>query len=209
MEAVRKVISDNLDKGFREGMQYGMIGYFVPHETYPPGYHADRKQPLPYISLASQKQHMAIYMFCLNCDPVAMRRFTEAWAKTGKKLDMGKSCIRFKKIEDLPLELIGETVGAIGVQDFIASYEAALHPSQRLGGAAGDSAGSARKTLAQKSPTQKSPSPNATTKKSTTKKAVTKKASTKAGSTVKAAPKSGAGKKSAKTTKKPGGGRAP
>ncbi len=122
--AVRKVIRKNLDKGYKEGMQYGMIGYFVPHRVYPPGYHCDPKQPLPFASLASQKNHMAIYLMCIYGSSEQETWFRKEWAKTGKKLDMGKSCVRFKKLEDLPLELIGEAIARVPAKDFIAYYEA-------------------------------------------------------------------------------------
>ncbi len=129
IEAVRKVIRKNLDKGYAEGMQYGMIGYSVPHKIYPAGYHCDPKQPLPFAGLASQKNHMAVYLMCVYGHPENEAWFRKAWAKTGKKLDMGKSCIRFKKLEDLPLEVIGEAIARVPVKEFIAYYEAAIKPS--------------------------------------------------------------------------------
>src|SRR4051812_37152315 len=100
IETVRKVMLENLDPVFEEGMQYGMIGYFVPHRVYPAGYHCDPKQPLPFAALASQKNHMSVYLGCVYGSE-RERAFREAWAKTGKKLDMGKACVRFKKPEDL------------------------------------------------------------------------------------------------------------
>ena len=106
VQAVRKVILKNLGKGYEEGMQYGMIGYYVPHSVYPDGYHCDPKQPLPFAGLASQKNHMAIYLMCIYGIEEQERWFREAWARTGKKLDMGKSCVRFKKLEDLPLDCL-------------------------------------------------------------------------------------------------------
>src|SRR2546422_9479863 len=91
VEAVREVILKNLDKDYEEGMQYGMIGYYVPHRVYPPGYHCDPRQPLPFAALASQKNYMALYLMSIY-SPERARWFEEAWAKTGKKLDMGKCC---------------------------------------------------------------------------------------------------------------------
>lgn len=126
LQAVRKVIRDNLGEGYAEGMQYGMIGYFVPHSVYPPGYHCDPKQPLPFMSIASQKNHMAIYMFCIYSSPAEQQWFHDAWARTGKKLDMGKSCVRFKKVEDLALDVVGKAVKRAPVKKFIAHYEATL-----------------------------------------------------------------------------------
>lgn len=96
IEAVRKVILDNLDSGYEEGMQYGMIGYYVPHRIYPAGYHCDPKQPLPFAALASQKNYMSLYLMCIYGETPLAAWFREAWAKTGKKLDAGKACIRFK-----------------------------------------------------------------------------------------------------------------
>jgi len=126
LEAVRKVILKNLDKGFEEGMQYGMIGYYVPHKLYPAGYHCDPKQPLPYAGLASQKNHMGLYLFCIYGQNEDEKWFREEWTKTGKKLDMGKSCIRFKKLEDVPLEVIGETIARATLKKHIEVYERAF-----------------------------------------------------------------------------------
>lgn len=124
LAAIRKVIRDNLDPDFEEGIQYGMIGYYVPHRVFPPGYHCDPKQPLPFASLASQKSHMALYLMCVYGDPKEEKFLRERWAKTGKKLDMGKSCIRFKKLDDVPLEVIGEVIRRTTAKAFIARYEA-------------------------------------------------------------------------------------
>ena len=110
IEAVRQVVLKNLDKDYEEGIQYGMIGYFVPHRVYPAGYHCDPKQPLPFASLASQKNHMALYLMCVYGESDHSKWFQQAWAKSGKKLDMGKSCIRFKKVDDLALDVIGEAI---------------------------------------------------------------------------------------------------
>lgn len=126
LEAVRKVIRKNIDKRCKEGMQYGMIGYFVPHKVYPPGYHADPKQPLPFAGLASQKNHMSLYLLCVYGDKEAERWLRAAWKKTGKKLDMGKSCIRFRSAEDVPLDLVTEAVARVPVKKFLAHYAAAL-----------------------------------------------------------------------------------
>ncbi|MCA8910132.1 MAG: DUF1801 domain-containing protein [Planctomycetes bacterium] len=123
IEAVRKVILKNLDSKYEEGMQYGMIGYYVPHKHYPPGYHCDPKQPLPFASIASQKNHMAVYLMCTYMDPEQDEWFRQAWAKTGKKLDMGKSCVRFKKLENLALDVIGEAIKRVPAKKFIEHYE--------------------------------------------------------------------------------------
>jgi len=130
IEAVRKVILMNLDKDYQESMSYGMIGYCVPHSVYPPGYHCDPKQPLPFAGLASQKNHMSIYLMCTYGDSDHAEWFKKAWAKTGKKLDMGKSCIRFKKIEDVALDVIGESIRRVPAKKYIAFCEAALATSR-------------------------------------------------------------------------------
>ena len=124
IEAVRKVVLQNLPKGYKEGVMYGMIGYVVPLETYPKGYLDNPKIPLTYIGLASQKNYMALYLTNVYTDKNTESWFAKAYKATGKKLDMGKSCVRFKKLEDLPLEVIAEVVAMTPVKDFIASYEA-------------------------------------------------------------------------------------
>lgn len=130
IEAVRKVVLKNLDKKFEEGMQYGMIGFYVPHSVYPPGYHCDPRQPLPFAGLGSQKNYMSLYLGCVYGSHIAAQRFQAEWAKTGKKLDMGKSCIRFRKLEDLALDVIGETIRRVKAKAFIESYESALRTAR-------------------------------------------------------------------------------
>lgn len=125
IEAVRAVIRKNLDKDYEEGMQYGMIGYYVPHSVYPPGYHCDPRQPLPFAGLASQKNHLSVYLMTLYGEGPEARWFHDAWATTGKKLDMGKCCIRFKKSEDLALEIIGEVVRRMPAKSLINYYDKA------------------------------------------------------------------------------------
>jgi hypothetical protein len=110
-------------------MQYGMIGYYVPHRIYPPGYHCDPKQPLPFICLASQKNYMSVYLGCVYGEHEVAQWFREAWAETGKKLDMGKSCVRFRKVEDLALEVIGGAIRRMPARLFIAYYESVMQPS--------------------------------------------------------------------------------
>ncbi len=120
---MRKVILKNLPKGFEETMQYGMISYVVPHTIYPAGYHCNPKDAVPFISLASQKSHIAIYHMAIY-QGALKDWFASAWKKTtNKKLDMGKSCIRFKKPEDVPLKLIGELSGKITPKQWIELYE--------------------------------------------------------------------------------------
>jgi len=131
IEAVRAVVLKNLDSDYEEGMQYGMIGFYVPHRVYPPGYHCDPKQPLPFACLASQKNYLSLYLGCVYGDTPLARWFQEAWAKTGKKLDMGKSCIRFTKADDLALDVIGEAIRRIPARKFIAYYESVIKTSRR------------------------------------------------------------------------------
>jgi hypothetical protein len=125
LQAVRKVIRQNLDKDYEEGMQYGMIGYYVPHKVYPAGYHCDPKQPLPFAGLASQKSYMSVYLG-VYMNPEMALWFNQEWGRTGKKLDMGKSCIRFKKVEDLALEVLGAAIKRMPAKKHIAWYEANL-----------------------------------------------------------------------------------
>ncbi|CAG0948911.1 hypothetical protein PHYC_00068 [Phycisphaerales bacterium] len=120
--AVREVILKNLDKDYEEGMQYGMIGYCVPHRVFPAGYHCDPKQPLCFAGLASQKNHMAVYLMCVYGSKEQEAWFRGAWGKTGKKLDMGKSCIRFKRVEDLALDVLGEAVRRVPAKKYIENY---------------------------------------------------------------------------------------
>jgi uncharacterized protein YdhG (YjbR/CyaY superfamily) len=123
LEAVRQVLQNNLPSEIEETMQYGMIGYVIPLSVYPNGYLNDKKTPLPFVHLASQKNHMALYMMCVYSKPEIRDWFTTQYKKTGKKLDMGKSCIRFKKLDDLPLEVIGETVKKLSVDEYVTHYE--------------------------------------------------------------------------------------
>ena len=123
LQAVRQTILENLPQGYEEGIQYGMIGYYVPHDIYPAGYHADPRQPLPFAGLASQKNHMAIYLMSVYANPELERWFRAAWTNTGKTLDMGKSCVRFKKLAAVPLDVIAEVVRRVSVSDFIDQCE--------------------------------------------------------------------------------------
>jgi len=124
MQKLRTTILDNLPEGFTEEMSYGMIGFVVPHSLYPNGYHCDPKLPLPFISLASQKNFIALYHMGLYVDENLLKWFQETYPQHSKaKLDMGKSCIRFKKINDIPFALIAELVQKMSVQDWVKIYE--------------------------------------------------------------------------------------
>jgi hypothetical protein len=171
LQAVRATILKNLPKGYEEGMQYGMIGYFVPHSVYPPGYHCDPQQPLPFVALASQKNYMSIY---LMFDNEFEAWFSEAWAKTGKKLDRGKSCVRFKKLDDVPLKVIGQAIKRVPVKKLITHYESVIEAtaSRRASRAA------KKKTAAKKKAPEKQRSAKkaATTKKASARRATKKSA---------------------------------
>jgi uncharacterized protein YdhG (YjbR/CyaY superfamily) len=132
MNKLRKLILKNLPKGFKEGMGYGNMGYFVPHSIYPAGYHCKPKDPLPFAGLASQKNSINFYHMGIYTDPKLMKWFMDEFAKTGLgKLDMGKSCMRFKKPEHIPYALIGELMSKITVDDWIAMYESVLKNSRK------------------------------------------------------------------------------
>jgi len=124
LELLRKVILDNLPEGFIETISYGMIGYVVPHSIYPGGYHTDPKQPLPFINIAYQKHHISLYHFGLYADKDLLDWFISKYSGyQGKKPDMGKSCIRFSKADDIPLELVGELLRKITPEKWIKIYE--------------------------------------------------------------------------------------
>jgi hypothetical protein len=129
-------------------MHYGMIGYYVPHRVYPAGYHCDPKQPLPFASLASQKNHMAVYLCSIYGSSDEEKWFRAEWAKTGKKLDMGKSCVRFKKLDDLALEVIGQAIRRVPAAKYVAQVQQVLASTRTGGkqaGAGRESAGKAKR----------------------------------------------------------------
>jgi hypothetical protein len=151
IETVRRTLLTHLGAGFEEGMQYGMIGYYVPHRLYPPGYHCDPRQPLPFAALASQKNHLSLYLMSeyVTCDSEGAvgaavgeggqgsgegsggegGESQGSWLRTqcaarGVKLDMGKSCIRFKRAAELPLDLIGQAIARVSVESWVRVHEA-------------------------------------------------------------------------------------
>jgi len=126
LEQVRNVVLEHLPKGYEEAIGYGMICYQVPRSAYPKTYNG---QPLLYAALASQKNHMAVYLMCVYASPQAARELKDGFERAGKKLDMGKSCIRFKRLEDLALGAIGKAVGGYSMRDFIA-IDQAVHGKQ-------------------------------------------------------------------------------
>jgi len=126
-ELLRKTILDNLPFGFSEEMSYGMIGYVVPHSTYPKGYHSDPKLPLPFLNIAAQKNFISLYHMGVYANTQLLNWFTDEYPKHSKlKLNMGKGCIRFKNGSDLPYGLIAELVSKMGVADWITLYESKI-----------------------------------------------------------------------------------
>lgn len=127
---MRKALKQNLPKGFEECMSYGMVNYVVPHSLYPNGYHVTPQLPLPFIAIASQKNYISLYHMALY-EGSLLEWFQEEWKEhTSKKLDMGKCCVRFKKPEDVPIELIEKLAEKMTPQQWIKHYEAALQSNQ-------------------------------------------------------------------------------
>jgi uncharacterized protein YdhG (YjbR/CyaY superfamily) len=126
VEAIATTIRRSADRKFEEGMQYGMPAWFLPHSVYPNGYHCDPKQPLPFASVAARKSGVSIYLFGVYCDAAAQAKLQEEWKATGMRLDMGKSCIRVKKLEQLPLDVLGRTVKSMTAAKFVRAYEAGV-----------------------------------------------------------------------------------
>jgi hypothetical protein len=126
-----RVMRDNADPKLECGIQYGMPALFVPHRHYPAGYHCDPKAPLPFASVAATKAGASVYLFCSYCDQSERARVAEEWKATGHRLDMGKSCIRVRKLEQVPLEVLGRAVNRMDVPRFIAAYERSVPASRR------------------------------------------------------------------------------
>lgn len=132
VEQLRKIIKKNLPKGFKEIMNYGMIGYAVPHSIYPDGYHCNPSLPLPFMGLAAQKNFIAFYHMGIYADPQLLSWFSDSYAKqVPTKIDMGKSCLRFKKNAVVPYALIGELVQKMSVSDWVTIYEKNFKPSTK------------------------------------------------------------------------------
>ncbi len=179
IEAVRKVILKNIDKDYDESMLYGMIGYAVPHRVWPLGYHCDPKKPLMMAALSSQKDNMTVYLMSVYSDKAERAWFQKAWAKTGKKLNMGGSCIRFKKLEDAALDVIGEAIRRTPAKAYVNNYVKLLASTGR---------GPDGKKISKKSSKKTSKNTDAgaaATKKIATKKVATTKTATKKTATTK------------------------
>jgi hypothetical protein len=128
MRTVREVVNRNLPPGFEEGMQYGMIGWYVPLDRFPDTYNG---QPLGLAGLASQKQYMSLYLNTVYGDPATESWFRERYAAAGKRLDMGKSCVRFRRLDDLALDVIGATIARADLDAYVAAYQAVRGSSRR------------------------------------------------------------------------------
>lgn len=126
LASVHQAILSHLPEGYEQAIAYGMIAYVVPHETYPAGYHCDPKVPLPFLMLASQKNYMSLYLHGIYGQEALRDQFIEEYNKTGKKLDFGQSYLRFKKVDDLALDVIGKAIARLSVNDYVSNYEATL-----------------------------------------------------------------------------------
>ncbi len=128
MEAVAQVVRANVDRDVDEVMQYGMIGWVIPHRVYAPGYHCDPSQPVPFVGLASQKQHMSLYLMGVygDGDGSLVRFLRESYAARGKRLDFGKSCLRFRRIEEIELDVVAELLRRLPAREYLARYVATV-----------------------------------------------------------------------------------
>ena len=132
LNTLRKTLKANLPKGFKETMQYNMPAFVVPHNIYPDGYHCDPKTPLPFINYASQKNFVALYHMGIYANPEILKWFSSEYPRRcSTKLDMGKSCVRFKKMDDIPFELIGELAQKYSVEDWVELYERNVKNSRK------------------------------------------------------------------------------
>ena len=161
LSAARKVINENLPDGYEEGMQFGMIGWHVPLSLYPAGYGENPKVPLPLLALASQKSGMVLHFLSFYGHPTLSTWFTSEYKKSGKKLDMGKGCVRFKKLVDLALDVLGRTVARVSAKEHMANYRAVRALLKKSGarnageGAAGLSKKGAKKSAVKKAKPKK------------------------------------------------------
>lgn len=179
VEAVLAAMRKHLDPKLAEGMNYGMVGWYVPHAVYPNGYHCNPKQPLPYAGLASQKNYVSLYLFWTYENSDAEKWLRSEWTKGGRKLDMGKCCIRFKSLDEVPLDVVAEAVKRMPLDAFVTWYQSCLDPrtgkakSMREKPAAKGEAKPVAKKAAKKAPAA---AKAAATKPAKAKKAATKKA---------------------------------
>ena len=166
LTAVRKEINRNLQAGYGEGLQYGMIGWYVPLSTYPAGYGGNPKVPLPLVGLASTKSYMTLHMLCLYGNSALRDWFLDAYEKSGKKLDMGKGCVRFKTLDALALDVVGRTLARVSPAEHAATYQAVRDDLAK---------GKLKKPAAKPAAPKKQATKKATPKKQAAKKAAPKK----------------------------------
>ncbi|MCR9202823.1 MAG: DUF1801 domain-containing protein, partial [Planctomycetaceae bacterium] len=197
LQAVREVFQRNLSGGFEEGIQYGMVGYYVPLSVYPPGYHCTPDTPLPFAGMASQKNHMSIYLMGLYSNPDELAKFEAAWKATGLRLDMGKSCIRFRKLEQVPLKVLAATLKRLTLKKFLRHYEAEIENTSSRRKATGSKKSASKKSASKKSASKKSASKKSASRKSASKKSASKKSASRKSASRKSASRKSASKKSA------------
>ncbi len=161
LTAVRKAINRSLPRGYEEGLQFGMISWYVPLSTYPAGYGENAKVPLPLISLGSPKSYMTLHMLCFYGNHALHDWFVDAYQKSGKTLDMGKGCVRFKTLDALALDVVGRTLARVTPAQHVASYQAMR---------GGRASGAAKKPAAKKPAAKKATAKKATAKKATTRR---------------------------------------
>lgn len=128
MQTVRELVNANLDPALQECMQYGMISWVVPHSVFPQGYHTDPSKAVPVVSLASQKRHMSLYLMCVYADSEEERALRDAYAQAGKKIDMGKSCLRLRTLADLEAQPVAELLQRVSVEEYLDQYVASVGP---------------------------------------------------------------------------------
>jgi hypothetical protein len=174
IEAVRSVIRRNLDTHYEESMLYGMIGYAVPHRVWPLGYHCDPSKPLMMAALSSQKSKLTVYLMSVYSDKQERAWFQKAWAKTGKKLDMGGCCIRFTKAEDAALDVIGEAIRRTPAKAYVDSYVQTLASTGRRPDGKKLKPAAAKKKTAKKAAKKAANKPTKKSVKKTTAKAAKK-----------------------------------
>jgi hypothetical protein len=131
IEVLRNTILANLPVGYEEGIGHGIITYYVPHSVCPDGYHCDPTQPVPFAALSGGRKKMSLHLFCVYVDAEAKERLVRDWRAAGHKLDMGASCVRFKKIDDVPLDVVGALIASLPVKHFLEQYEASVPESAR------------------------------------------------------------------------------
>lgn len=211
IESILEAIRANLDPRFEEGMQYGMPAFYLPHSEYPAGYHCDPRQPLPYVGIASQKRHIGLYLFCIYADGAERDRFVSAWRASGHRLDMGKGCVRVRRLSEVPLEVVGDAIRRMTAERFVGLYESQQRRTGRHSGSSSPGSSTETRNMAARKKAAKKKAAKKTAKKKATKKAAKKKAAKKTAkkagkkkATKKAGKKKAAKKSAKKATKKAG-----